>query len=274
MQYLNLKDCLGLDRIDRRCFVTAGEINPKTGKAYAINPASGNWDDNYFAQTYGNNAANNYGNPGSVMTPEQYAQQTIKAAQAVRDFNIQSNQPAIASYEASKVPLNQRYQNLLNTIKGNQTVAENRQTVTTGNELAKRGLSNDSGVYQQEMTNAVNPVTQGFTNQYEGALANQNVDLSAIENAIASLKTGNPESSVSAALNIGSQEQQAQQFAQNLAQQKAIADAQMAFQREQSDQSQKQRYLSVGAGGLYDTQTGKVIQGIDALKAQVGGSGW
>lgn len=29
------------------------DINPTTGKAYAINPATGNWDDNFFAQNYG-----------------------------------------------------------------------------------------------------------------------------------------------------------------------------------------------------------------------------
>lgn len=29
------------------------DINPATGKAYAINPSSGVWDDNYFSQSYG-----------------------------------------------------------------------------------------------------------------------------------------------------------------------------------------------------------------------------
>ena len=28
-------------------------INPATGKSYAVNPSSGVWDDNYFAQNYG-----------------------------------------------------------------------------------------------------------------------------------------------------------------------------------------------------------------------------
>jgi hypothetical protein len=33
--------------------MTASDINPATGKAYAINPDSGVWDDNWFAKTYG-----------------------------------------------------------------------------------------------------------------------------------------------------------------------------------------------------------------------------
>ncbi len=33
--------------------VDKSATNPATGKAYAVNPTSGVWDDNYFAQTYG-----------------------------------------------------------------------------------------------------------------------------------------------------------------------------------------------------------------------------
>ena len=33
--------------------INASSINPKTGKAYAINPSSGVWDDNYFESNYG-----------------------------------------------------------------------------------------------------------------------------------------------------------------------------------------------------------------------------
>lgn len=99
-------------------------------------------------------------------------------------MNQEAVKPAIQSYEASipeiqassqqqrtqlqaeQGPLEQRYKNLLESIKGNQTTSENRQTLTTANELAKRGISNDSGVFQQELTNAVNPVTQQYTSLY------------------------------------------------------------------------------------------------------------
>jgi hypothetical protein len=53
-------DCVGIDnspqfmrRMNNALHVSAGDINPATGKAYAINPSSGVWDDNYFANTYG-----------------------------------------------------------------------------------------------------------------------------------------------------------------------------------------------------------------------------
>jgi hypothetical protein len=50
---LSLKECLGLEKVDRTYHINATDINPSTGKAYAINPGSGVWDDNYFDQQYG-----------------------------------------------------------------------------------------------------------------------------------------------------------------------------------------------------------------------------
>lgn len=43
-------DCVGLSKVDRKCYVSKTDINPATGKMYAVNPATGAWDDNYWAQ--------------------------------------------------------------------------------------------------------------------------------------------------------------------------------------------------------------------------------
>lgn len=147
---------------------------------------------------------------------QQSTTQALDSARQIRDFNVQSNQPAIQSYEASKNPLQDRYKNLLQTIKGNQQVAENRQTTTTNNEMGRRGISNDSGVYEQEMTNAVNPITQQYTGMYGDANAQQGIDMSNIDKAIAMLKTGNPEAAFSGGMGIQSNVQQAEQQARNL----------------------------------------------------------
>ncbi len=225
----------------------AQDINPQTGKAYAIRP-DGIWDDNYFARTFGGASPLAGNNTSPVSTSS-----VLDSAKQVRQFNIDSNQPAIQSLEASKSPLQDRYKNLLDTIKGNQTVAENRQTVTTNNELGRRGISGDSGIAEQEITNAVNPITQAFTGQYKDASAQQGIDLSAIQNAIAQLQSGNPESSISSAIGVGGQEQQARQFAQSLAQQKAISDATIA-------QASKTSPITLGEGQtVYDPTTGKAV---------------
>lgn len=170
----------------------------------------------------------------------------IAQAQRVRDFTIQSNQPAIQSYEASKQPLQDRYKNLLDTIKGNQQVAENRQTVTTNNELARRGISNDSGVFQQEMTNVLNPLTAQYTGMQKDTLANQNIDMAAIDKAIAMLKTGNPENAISGGLQIGNQLQQAEQSAN-----------QLQLQQQQLQEQSKQSAMANALQQLqFDTESG------------------
>lgn len=61
MRVLSLRDCLGLNRPDRKYYVSGQDINPATGKQYAINPASGVWDDNYFAANFGNKGGGNSG---------------------------------------------------------------------------------------------------------------------------------------------------------------------------------------------------------------------
>lgn len=43
-----------------------GDINPETGKAYAVNPATGNWDDNYWAQVVEPQLKSMYGAGGGT----------------------------------------------------------------------------------------------------------------------------------------------------------------------------------------------------------------
>lgn len=233
--------------------VSKSDINPKTGKAYAVNPSSGVWDDNYWAQQV--DPVVNAAEKARQASPSNPTN-VIANAQALQDFTVKQNQPAIQSYQASKAPLQDRYKALLDTIKGNQTTAENRQTLTTGNELAKRGISNDSGVYQQEQTNAVNPITQAFTGQYKDANAQQGIDMSAIDNAIAQLQTGNPESSINAALGIGQQEQSANQFSQSLAmQQQQNSTANDQFSQNLAMQQQQNALANAIAQGQLANQT-------------------
>src|SRR3990167_2450553 len=140
--------------------------------------------------------------------------------------NVAAVRPAVQSYEqsipetqqaftqqrtqlqAEQAPLEKRYANLLQSIKGNQQTAENRQTLATANELARRGISNTSGLFQQELASAVNPLTQQYSTQYtdvglqgeaaQRQLANQLANtytgetesLRAIRNAIAQLQAG------------------------------------------------------------------------------------
>lgn len=127
-------------------------------------------------------------------------------------------QPAVTALKAEADPLKQRYQDLIGQIKGNQQVAEQRQTLTTGNELAKRGLLSSGGLYQQEMTNAVNPVTQQYTGMVQNASTEQESALKDLATRIAQLQSGAATTGLGAGV---SQYNTAQSLANQLAASKA-----------------------------------------------------
>lgn len=175
----------------------------------------------------------------SALNPES----VVRNATQVNDFVRQQNQPVVQSYEASKAPLQQRYKDLIDSIKGNQQIAENRQTVTTNNELGKRGITGSSGVAQQELTNAVNPITQQYTGMIKDSTNQQNMDLSNIDAIIAKLNAGDPTASLSTATNIGQSQQSANEFAQTLAQQQEAQRIAQENMTRQFDAQQKQQAL-------------------------------
>lgn len=144
-------------------------------------------------------------------------------------------EPSVAALNASKGPLKDRYNNLLNTIKNNQTTAENRQTVTTSGELGKRGLSADSTLSQQELTNALNPITQQYTGLSSDATAEQGRESAAIDAAIANLYTGASQGAVSNASNLYGTQLNQQQAERELAERARQFNESQAFQREQTN---------------------------------------
>lgn len=214
-------------------------------------------------------------------------QDTIRAA---IDAMKEANKPAVESLQASipevqskyaqtrqqltasQAPLEQRYKDLLDSIKGNQTVAENRQTLTTNNELGKRGITGSSGIAQQEITNAVNPITQQYTGlQKETGLAREDsiralqdqianltpqeqADQRTIQNMIASLSSGAGSQGLSAGLNLYSTNLSAQQAEQQRADQQRqqdianqLAQAQLANQTRQLDYDLNKPYYKAPA---------------------------
>lgn len=234
--------------------------------------------------------------------------QTIRAA---IDAMKEANKPAVESLQASipetqakyqqtrdqltasQAPLEQRYKDLLDSIKGNQQVAENRQTLTTNNELGKRGISGSSGIAQQEMTNALNPITQQYTglqketglareesirglqNQIANLTPQETSDMRAIQNMIGQLSSGAGQAGLSAGMNLYSTNLGAQQA--ETQRQDNLKQQDIANKLAQTQQSQKNTAV-IEVGGrtkLIDTQTGQVIQdlGITKLQNQVGG-GW
>lgn len=191
---------------DKKQFNVGGqqyEIQDIGGGMRKVNPLGGGSNGSY----------------GTGSDANSYIQNAIKQMQ-------DANKPIISSYQASipetqkryadertrlegeKVTVQDRYKSLIDQIKGNQAAAETRQTLTTNNELGKRGITSSSGLAQQEMTNALNPITQQYTGMLKDTGLSQEADLKdisskitdttnnetdalrAIQNAIAQLNSG------------------------------------------------------------------------------------
>lgn len=194
-----------------------------------------------------------------------------------QELLTQSQAPAIASLQASKpeiaagfaaqkeylgtqqTQMQQRYQNLLNDIKTKETAATNTATKTTAGELGQRGIAPNSTFYQQQITGAQQPIADTYagltrdtalsqaqeasalTNQYNQLGINETSQYRDLANAIANIQSATGQSSVSTALSMYQQQQQAQQ----------------ELQKQQMAASQPQT-LSEGQT-LYDPSTGKAI---------------
>lgn len=184
----------------------------------------------------------------------------VDTAKRLNEFQVQQNQPAIQSLESSKQPLQQRYSDLVANIKGNQQTAENRQTISTKNELARRGISG-GGFYDQQLTDSLTPITNDYTNMLSQANTGQSQDLSNIGLQIAQLQAGNPSNSISSALNLTGLQSQAQSQAAQMAQQQSQFEQQQSFAQQQL-KAQQEQFKALGRYGAYNPFTGQTIAGV------------
>lgn len=189
----------------------------------------------------------------------------------------QANAPAVASLQASipeiqnkyaqtsaqlkaqQAPLEQRYQNLLNQITANQQKEEKRTSIAGARELGRRGISGESGFYDQYQNEQLSPVTQFYTGQaattgqnredairelqnlIAGVSTQETEQTRAVRNAIAQLQAGGASNAITQGLGIY-QNQQQQEFQnsqldlqrQNAERENALQQAQLGFQQQQN----------------------------------------
>jgi hypothetical protein len=167
------------------------------------------------------NAVHPSKDPGYGGTPtvnSMSADDVVNTARKLNDFYKEQNAPVVSTLQAQQAPLEQRYKDLVANIKGQQGVAENRQTLTTNNELGKRGISSTSGLYQQNMTDALNPIGVAYGGLLNQADTGHSQDVNTLANQIANAQAGNPTQSGSGALNLAGVQEQANSTAAQLAQ--------------------------------------------------------
>jgi hypothetical protein len=255
--------------------------------------ATGVWDDNYYANL--NKGSGGSSSGGNIA---QSAADLLKMYQ-------EANKPAIESLQAS-IPeiqnkyaqtgqylqkqvgtLDERYKNLLSSITGARDTAVQNVETNTSQELGRRGISAQSGLFGQTVNKATQPVQQAFAgdisnlgnsqqsaldslmNMISGNTQSSVESQRAVQNAIAQLQAGAGQSSVTGAL----QQYQAQQAATEAQKQR---DLQLQIAQMGQGGSSQDRYITIGDGAmLLDTSTGQIIENQKSFAGTSGGdSGW
>lgn len=87
--------------------------------------------------------------------------------------------------QGQQEPLKARYDNLLNSILNQGSQMTNQATTNLATEYGKRGVPLQSGVFDQNLANIVNPIKQNVMGQYTTASLGRESDLAQLQNLIA-----------------------------------------------------------------------------------------
>ena len=164
-----------------------------------------------FAATGGANKAGyqelvSGGSSGANVTPSSFTQNPVQSAidiaKTLREQNIQAAQPAIQTLETGKQPLIDRYQKLLEDIKGRRETAVQQAGITSAQEYGRRGIPLSSSAYGGYLQQQTTPVEQAYGGLLTGAEGEREDKLATIRNAIAMLQSGAGNVSMSDALSI------------------------------------------------------------------------
>ena|SRR3990167_6075790 len=272
-------------------------------------------------QAYYGAARGQMGSAGSsvTLTPARQAEQQRAREQAALTARQNAIAPAVTSLEASipetaqkfatesarisgeVEPLKQRYQVLLDEIKGKGDRQVATAQTAASREFGARGIPASSTAYSDYLAGKVNPIESEFANMYkstgleqESGLRNlqnmisglvpQEVEANrTIRNAIANLQAGAGNTAIDDAFRqIQSQEQQRQsRVSEELARQnQSLAQSRFDFEKTQTPSSNlANNFTTIGEGNtLYNLLTGQAQytapKTYKDVQGQFGGDGW
>ena len=178
----------------------------------------------------------------SNIDPQTAINNALAASTAVRQFNIDSAQPQIASLGTQKANLDTQYNNLLSSVTQGSTVASNNAAAASRQSLAARGLSASDPYGTSQMNAAGVTAATPYSQLYSQTGISQAQDENAIASQIAALLAGNPSEALSTGSNINTL-------------------AQSAAQLGLSSQAQQfaQKYITIPNVGIYDVSTGQIL---------------
>lgn len=266
-------------------------------KNYKEGQSSGKWSD---LNDYISKGGSNSGSYSSQIKQAIDAQQqAIKPAVTSLQNTIPIVQQGYAtqqqSLETKYGGLEEKYNSLLDQINNQQQQATTNTTKTQNNELAKRGILPSSGLYDQTLENALNPInTQfgglikdvGLAQKEEGqglqdliaSLGDQQaLSVQNIGNAIAQLQAGAGQSGIQNALQQAQQAAQQAQFNQSFGLQQSSSDlAKKIYETIQLPESQyavNKPYYQPNSGGS-DLSSILSILGLSGFGSYAGTGDW
>lgn len=264
-----------------------------------LHPNEGPRPEGYHGESVGGSSGG--GNTSSAIST---AEEIMKLQQRANQPAVQALQSSIPTTEATfaqrqqqlegeKAPLQQRYKNLLDEITRRQGVEESRAGIAQSRELGRRGISSESGYYDQSINETLSPISQFYTgqfketglagedalrqlqNQISGIPLEKQASLDAINQAIAQLQSGAASTGIGQGLSLFQSNQQAQQQAAQLALQQQIAQREAGLQDFQMGVQQQRNPLELA---LLQAQVSKANQPsaadlppLDSLYSQFGG---
>lgn len=284
---LDYKSCQGNDKPDRNLHISAGDINPATNKAYAINPSTGVWDDNYFGNVV--NPAYKAANPSLSDFTQQATdarnaaiQPAVDALSAQKPITDQAYALKNTQLTAEVDPLKARYDQLLSDITGKEQASQNDLGKQLSTEYSARGIPLSSGVYQQDLFNKGEGLKQFYTGQTTTTSLEENSklrdlqnmidnlpvqkaqELNAIDTQIANLKASSGNSAITDALQQLRDEKQA-----------AYNNQLLALEQQKVQISSAPQYSSVSIGGVpysFNPATGQyTASGVTTGQTTTGG---
>lgn len=128
--------------------------------------------------------------------------------------------------------LKQRFSKLTGDIQAEGEIARSAQEQATSAELARRGITESSGLAQNQLAQALRPAIQSTQTQLGQLGVQQEGLLQGIRERIASLQAQPAQAGLGAALSLFGQQQQAGQFDRNL----ALQQAQQSLQARQFEE--------------------------------------
>lgn len=215
---LQLNDCLGLNPIDKNYYLVGDEPFKVYQDVYGKPATQSQIDQLVQGKTLANGKSfidSTYQDARDFLSGQKSfsdAQTNLAAsadpnniignAQRLNQFYQTANQPVVSALQGQQSKLDDTYQKLLSSIKGQGEVLSNQQTLATNNELAKRGINSQSGYGAQQMINAQLPINAQINSSLVGAEQGYNQNALDLAYKLAQAQSGNPEGALSGATNF------------------------------------------------------------------------